>query len=154
MCGDRSCCRLLINRPYRFTTDGCVVLLILVVLVFQRTCQKFVLRHHDLLAHPMPQPSNVRPGFLRGSQRGQTMMEYWTVWKEKNELGRFLQRGCQVCDVRDKRQFIVTHSWDISFFTRAHTDVDSGCVSYNSVVLSPSCKGLQYDHEALRLAVS
>lgn len=53
----------------------------------------------------------------------------------------------------EMRQFIVTHSWDISFFTRAYTNVDSKCVNYNSLVLSPYCEGLQYDHEALRLAV-
>lgn len=54
------------------------------------------------------------------------------------------------------------HSWDISFFACVYTDADSGCVSYNSIVLiiqlsqllSPSYEGPQYDHKALRLAVS
>lgn len=70
---------LLIKKPYWFGTVRCVALLMLVVLFFQRTSWKCVLRHHDLLALPMLQPSTVHPGFLRGSQRGQTINSFRDV---------------------------------------------------------------------------
>lgn len=46
----------------------------------------------------------------------------------------------EVYDARDET--VHSDPQDISFFTRAYTDADSGCVSYNSIVLSPSCEGL------------
>lgn len=92
-----NCFLILIKKPYWFSTVRCVALLMLVVLFFQRTSWKFVLRHRDLLALPMLQPSTVHPGFLRGSQRGQTIGSFRDVkcMKLKMRDGSMLvTQGC------------------------------------------------------------